>query len=70
MHLLIEEAISRELEVDSEKHYSPTGSSYEHIKLKHKQEEFACVSILRAGDSMLEPMLNLMPEISVGKILI
>jgi len=29
-----------------------------------------CVTILRAGDSMLEPMFNILPNIKVGKILI
>ena len=71
MHLLIEEALSQELEVDrGTKHFSPTGSEYDHIKLKHDPQEYACVSILRAGDSMIEPMFGLIPDISVGKILI
>ena len=70
MHLLIEEAISRELTVDDREHYSPTGSTYKHLKLKHAEEEFCCVSILRAGDSMVEPTLKLLPNISVGKVLI
>lgn len=70
MHLLVEEAISRELVVDTKEHYSPTGSTYPHLKLKHAEEEFCAISILRAGDSMVEPTFQLLPNISVGKILI
>jgi uracil phosphoribosyltransferase len=56
MHLLIEEAISQEMQIDRIDHFSPTGSKYDHYKLKHPIEDFSCVSILRSGDAMVEPM--------------
>ena len=70
MRLLIEEALSQEMVVDSKTHYSPTGTSYEHFKLRHDDHDYCAVSILRAGDSMVEPFFDVMPEIAVGKILI
>jgi uracil phosphoribosyltransferase len=59
-----------ETRISSQNHYSPTGSTYDHYELKHKDSEFCGVSILRAGDSMIEPLLELIPNISVGKVLI
>lgn len=55
MNLLIEEAISQEIEIDKIiDHLSPTGSKYDHYKLKHPIEDFSCISILRSGDAMVE----------------
>ena len=55
MNLLIEEAISQEMEIDyTIDHFSPTGSKYDHYKLKHPIEDFSCISILRSGDAMVE----------------
>lgn len=72
MNLLIEEVISNEIQIDRswEQHTTPVGVPYEHWKLKCKEEEMCCVTILRAGDSMLDPMFNILPNIKVGKILI
>lgn len=48
---------------------SATGEEYEH--LTHEYEgRYCAVSIIRAGDSMLGEVQAVMPEISVGKILI
>ena len=49
---------------------SPTGSKYDHYKLKHSHEDFAAVSIVRAGDSMVQGVIDLIPGIAIGKILI
>ena len=71
INILLEEAISKEIEVDKNiEHFSPTGINYDHYKLKFNDNQFSCVSIIRAGDSMLDPLLKLLPRISVGKILI
>ena len=66
MRLLIEEAISQELTVDKRK--SPTGDEYDHYSINNS--DFAAVTIIRAGDSMLGEIFNLIPGISIGKILI
>ena len=70
MRLLVEEALSQEMTVDSNTHFSPTGTTYEHFKMRHSDHEYCAVSILRAGDSMVEPFFEVMPEIAVGKVLI
>lgn len=70
MTLLIEEAISKEIKVVKNGGVSPTGASYDSYDLKHAPEKFCGISILRAGDSMLGPLMDAMPEIAVGKILI
>ena len=69
MRLLVEEAISQEL-AQPVKRISPTGDHYEHYDMKFNGEDYAAVTILRAGDSMLQEMMDLIPEISVGKVLI
>ena len=69
MRLLIEEAIAQEPMV-VEKRQSPTGSEYDHYRLKYNPEEYCAVTIIRAGDSMLSEVINLMQGISIGKILI
>lgn len=49
---------------------TPTGAKYDHYSMKFKPEEYCGISILRAGDSMLGPIMQLMPDIAVGKVLI
>jgi uracil phosphoribosyltransferase len=53
-----------------EKRFSPTGSEYDHYRLKYNPEEYCAVTIIRAGDSMLSEVINLLPGITIGKILI
>ena len=69
MSLLIEEAISQEPMKKSQK-ISPTGSPYDHYDLLYKGDEYCAIPIIRAGDSMLNEMFELIPGITVGKILI
>ncbi len=59
MRLLVEEAIAQEPMV-TEKRFSPTGSEYEHYRLKYNPEEYCAVTIIRAGDSMLSEVINLL----------
>lgn len=71
MQCLIEEAISHEIEIDQDQvHMTPTGLPFDYWKIKYNQEKMCCVTILRAGDSMLPPMFTILPSIKVGKILI
>ena len=53
-----------------EKRLSPTGSEYDHFKLKYRAEDYCAVTIIRAGDSMIGEVMNLLPGITIGKILI
>lgn len=53
-----------------EKRVSPTGSEYDHYKLKYDPEEYCAVTIIRAGDSMINEVINLLQGITIGKILI
>ena len=69
MRLLVEEAISQELS-EPEKKLSPTGDYYDHYDLKVKGEDYAAITIIRAGDSMTQEIMNLIPGITIGKVLI
>jgi len=69
MRLLIEEAIAQDL-ADPVKRLSPTGEFYDHYAAKFESSEYAAVTIIRAGDSMLGEVFELIPGISVGKVLI
>ena len=69
MRLLIEEALERE-PVIVEKRLSPTGSFYTHTDLKFKGEEYCAIPIIRSGDSMLHELFELLPGVTVGKVLI
>jgi uracil phosphoribosyltransferase len=69
MRLLIEEAISWEPKV-VEKRLAPTGEYYDHYKLQYKAEDYCAVTIIRAGDSMIAEVMNLLPGITIGKVLI
>ena len=69
MRLLIEEAISQELG-NPVKKLSPTGDYYDHYDLEVRGEDYAAITIIRAGDSMTQEVMNLIPGISFGKVLI
>lgn len=69
MRLLIEEAISQEL-TEPEKRVTPTGQVYDHYAVKYDNSQYCAVTIIRAGDSMINEIFELIPGISVGKILI
>ena len=40
------------------------------MKLKYKAEDYCAVTIIRAGDSMIGEVMNLLPGITIGKVLI
>lgn len=69
MTLLVEEAISQDLIIERG-HFSPTGSEYDHYRPSFEKNECCGVSIIRAGDSMVGPISQLIPGIAIGKILI
>jgi len=69
MRLLVEEVIGQELAAPV-KRISPTGDSFDYYGLKNSYEDYCAVTILRAGDSMLGEVFNLLPGISIGKVLI
>jgi uracil phosphoribosyltransferase len=69
MTLLIEEAIATQLGAP-ERRMSPTGEEYDHYSMKYEESEYCAVSIIRAGDSMIGPVFEMMPDISCGKVLV
>ena len=69
MRLLVEEAINWEPKV-VEKRLAPTGEYYDHYKLQFKPEDYCAITIIRAGDSMIAEVMNLLPGITIGKVLI
>jgi hypothetical protein len=69
MRLLVEEAINQDLAAPVKK-LSPTGDHYDHYMPKFADHEYTAVTILRAGDSMLNEVFDLIPGISIGKVLI
>lgn len=68
MRLLIEEALAEELSVETR--HSPTGDTYSHYRTQHANEDYAAVTIMRGGDSMLTEVFNLLPGVAIGKVLI
>lgn len=66
MRLLIEEALSQELEVSTR--LSPTGIEYTHYGIN--PDDFAAVTIMRGGDSMIGEVFDMIPGIGIGKVLI
>jgi len=69
MRLLVEEAVARE-PMETLKGKSPTGSDFDYYQMKYKPHEYCAIPIMRSGDSMLNEVFNLLPGISIGKILI
>ena len=49
---------------------APTGDEYDHYKMKYDESEYCAVSIIRAGDSMVGPVFEMMPNITCGKVLV
>ena len=47
---------------------TPTGSEYTHYSIN--PEDYAAVTIMRGGDSMIGEIFNMIPGISIGKVLI
>jgi uracil phosphoribosyltransferase len=70
MRLLVEEAIAGEIVDVPERKLSPTGEMYDHYGLKAQPSEYCAVTIIRAGDSMVQETFNLLPGIAIGKVLI
>ena len=69
MHLLIEEALGNEpMRITTKK--TLAGGEFTHFELEHKSEDYWAVPIIRAGDSMLQKMFELLPGIKVGKVLV
>jgi uracil phosphoribosyltransferase len=52
MRLLVEEAIAQDLDQPI-KRLSPTGDLYDHYQPKFDNSDYAAITIIRAGDSML-----------------
>lgn len=66
MRLLIEEALSQELVVS--KRVTPTGTEYDHYSVN--SDDFAAVTIMRGGNSMLGEVFEMIPGIGIGTVLI
>ena len=47
---------------------SPTGTEYAHYGINN--DDFAAVTIMRGGDSMLGEIFDMIPGIGIGKVLI
>ena len=43
---------------------------YDDYKLKYSVSDYCAITVIRSGDSMLGTLFDLMPGISVGKILV
>lgn len=69
MQLLVEEAIGHEPKKVTKK-TSLAGGEYDHYELEHSIDDYCAITIIRAGDSMLHKVFDLMPGISVGKVLV
>lgn len=68
IRILLEEALALHCKDDIIKE-SPCG--YYKGKINELgQEDYIAVSILRSGDAMLDELLNIMPDVRVGKILV
>ena len=46
------------------------GLEYDHYNLRYDESEYAAITIIRAGDSMINEVFNCIPGISIGKVLI
>lgn len=69
MRLLMEQAIGEE-PMSITKRTALTGGDYDHYDLKYPIQDYCVITIMRAGDSMLGSAFEIMPGVSVGKILI
>lgn len=68
IRLLLEEAIALDAKEDIIKE-SPCGFYRGKIN-PYEQKDYIAVSILRSGDAILDELLNIMPDVNVGKILV
>lgn len=68
IRLLLEEALAIDCKEDVIKE-SPCGYYKGRIN-ELTQEDYIAVSILRSGDAILDELLNIMPDVRVGKILV
>lgn len=68
IRLLIEEYLSHEPKKLT-CHESPVGL-YDSVELQYNESDYCVVSILRSGSSVLNEMLNIIPGITIGKILL
>lgn len=68
IRILIEEALSLEYDEEVIKE-SPCGY-YKSLACKYHADEFIAVSILRSGDAILDELLNILPDVKIGKILV
>lgn len=53
-----------------ESRLAPTGDYFDYYQLTYKPEDYCAVTIIRAGDSMINEVMDLLPGITVGKVLI
>ena len=68
LRLIIEEALAVDCSTEAIKE-SPLGL-YKTIQNPHKMSDYVAVSILRSGNSMVDEIVNIIPEIRIGKILL
>jgi len=68
LRLIIEEALAVDCNVEIVRE-SPLGL-YKTITSTHKMSDYVAVSILRSGNSMVDEIVNIVPEIRIGKILL
>ena len=57
MTLLVEEAIGQDVKRSILKYTSGAGVEYDHYNLPYSEDQCCAVSILRAGDAMVEPIM-------------
>lgn len=69
MHLLIEEVLGCE-PMRITKKTTLAGGEFDFHELDHPIDSYCAIPIIRAGDSMLQKMFELMPGVKVGKVLV
>lgn len=68
IRILLEEALALEYTTDCTKE-TPCGS-YDCKVNPHSEKDYIAVSILRSGDAIMDELLNIMPDVKIGKILV
>ena len=68
IRILLEESLATENNTEVIKD-SPCGY-YRSFINSYEQKDYIAVSILRSGDAILDELLNIMPDIQIGKILV
>lgn len=69
IRLIIEEAISEECDKEVIRE-SPIGKYNTIAMSKNFKDDYIAVSILRSGNSMIDELMEIIPEISVGNVLV